>query len=484
MVRSIALLLPLLVIPLTVIASDARVRLDVESARVELGNPLHATLFTRGINRKPTISDLKPLRQSFALADVSEVMVQGEDRRLSITLYPLQSGSLTVPALNIDGHRSEPFTVEVLPATSRGIPLNVTSGISITRPWVRQQVLVTIEVITPDRFASLDVDLPQYPGLEVITIPGERVRIVTEKGERTRLRAGYALFALTPGIQSVQLPPVRYRLEGGTRRLFYPPETHLDVRALPPYIPPTLPVGKVEITSQTETDSWLMPRELAFWHIGLKADAIPPQWLPSVQRMLVSTNDIKFMPAEIYRTATPTGSGVHASNDYRIPFRPISQGWSVLPTLAVDYFDPARGMLKRAVLQPRHILVVGNTVRFILLVLALTLLALKVKKVFLRFLALWRKFRACSIAISYLEGADDANAVRAALRCYASAGSINHNLSLLEVQRKIGQGISDSDIKQLQELSYSSEQEGDFQALRQRFIEALRSQRLQFARKQ
>ena len=283
MVRGMVLLLWLL--PLTAMATDARVWIELDTQTLELGEPLRGVLYTSGIGDAPTPDDLIPLEQEFALAEIgvaetlTDRAANGDKRqRLDFTLYPRHSGTLTLPALAIADRRSAPITVEVTPAVSQGSALSVTPKLSSTRPWVRQQVLITLEVITPDRFASLEIEPPPLPGFEVTDLPGERERIETADGERTRLRAGLALFALTSGAHRLRLPPVHYRLDGGTRRIFTLPEPVLEVKALPPYVPPTLPVGKVSIGSTLETEGLLRTRELGFWHIQVQADAVPPHW--------------------------------------------------------------------------------------------------------------------------------------------------------------------------------------------------------------
>lgn len=483
MVRGMVLLLWLL--PLATMAAEPRVWIELETQTLELGEPLRGALYTSGIGDAPAPADLKPLEQEFALAEigVAETLTDGaatghKRQRLDFTLYPRRSGTLTLPALAIADRRSAPITIEVTPAVSQGVALSVTPKLSSTRPWVRQQVLVSLEVITPDRFASLEIEPPPLPGFEVTALPGERERIETVDGERTRLRAGLALFALTPGAHRLRLPPVHYRLDGGTRRIFTLPEPVLEVKALPPYVPPTLPVGKVSIGSTLETAGLLRTRELGFWHIQVQADAVPTHWLPPLQRRLVSTEDIRFLPAESDHAAQPDSRGVHARLEHRVPFTAMSNGLLALPELAVDYFDPVTGRLERVVHRPPRALALGIPAQLAAGAIVIVLLLWAAPSLWRRGIALWRRQRERRTALIALSQAADAAALRAALRRYAAADGCSANISLTEWLQRCGGDVQPEDIKTLAFASYGGCNGADLHGLRDRLLQRLQARRL------
>ncbi len=478
-----ALLLWLL--PLATMAAEPRVWIELETQTLELGEPLRGTLFTSGIGDAPTPDDLNPLEQDFALGEIgiaetlTDRAATGDKlQRLEFTLYPRRSGMLTLPALVLADHRSAPITVEVTPAFSQGVALSVTPKVSSTRPWVRQQVLVTLEVITPDRFASLEIEAHPVPGFEEIALPGERERIETTDGERTRLRSGHALFALTPGAHHVRLPPVHYRLDGGTRRIFPLPEPVLEVKALPPYVPPTLPVGKVSIGSTLETEGLLRTRELGFWHIQVQADAVPPHWLPPLQRRLVSTEDMRFLPAQSDHAAQPDSRGVHARLEHRVPFTAISNGRLVLPELAMDYFDPVTGRLQRVVHRPPSALVLGIPAQLAAGAISLLLLLWVTPGLWRWGVALCRQQRERRTALIELSQAADAATLRAALRRYAAADGGSANISLTEWLQRCGGDVQQEDITTLALASYGGCNAADLHGLRDRLLQRLQARRL------
>jgi len=469
-------------LPLTAMAADARVWVELETPTVELGQPLRGAVYTSGIEQGVARADLRPLERDFALGETAELASSrgqpeagGTQHGLSFTLYPRQSGVFTLAPLTLAGVQSEPVAITVSEAHSQGVALSVTARISSTHPWVREQVLVTLEVITPERFASLEIEPQPLPGFEVIPLPGERDRVETAEGERTRLRAGLALFALTAGSHRLALPPVRYRLEGGTRRLFPLPEPVLEVKALPPYVPPTLPVGRVSIGSRLEPEGVLGTRALGFWHIGLQADAVPPHWLPPVQRMLVTDEAIRFLPAQSDYSAAADSTGLHARAEYRVPFIPLADGRLALPALTVQYFDPSSGRLERVVHRPARPLALGLAARLAAGAVMLALLLWGAPRLWRRGIALWQRQRDRRAALLELSEAADAAALRAALRRYAAAQGGPANLSLSAWQQRYGSKDQTEEIRSLIAASYSGRQDIELHTLRKRLLQGVRA---------
>lgn len=479
MVRGLLWLLCCL--PFSTLAADARLWIELEQTSLELGQPLHGVLHARGGGSAPGGEVLQPLSREFAVQSGVLETEQADSEtdlphyRLDFTLYPRRSGTLTIPPLEFADSRSEALTVEVSPALSQGEALAVTPAISTIRPWVREQVLVTLEVITPDTLASLAIEPPELPGFEVIPLNSERERIETAQGERTRLRSGLALFALTPGSHAISLPPLRYRLDGGTRKRLPLPAFELEVKPLPPYVPPTLPVGKVSIDSSLEPRGLLRTRQLGFWHIALRADAVPPHWLPPLQPLLGSNDDVRLSPPRREYSTAADSRGVHARLDYRVPFHPLSDGRVALPELALDYFDPQSGRLERVVHRPPRPLSLGLVARLLLAALLLAVLLWSVPRVWRRGKALWRCRRERRAALIALSHAEDVAALRAALRRYAAADGSPGNITLTHWWQRHGGSLPAETMVTLAAASYGGRQDVDLPALRR----VLLSHRLQ-----
>lgn len=351
--------------------------------------------------------------------------------------------------------------------------IRVQTELSTTTPWVREAILIRMQAITPDRFASLAIEPSPLPGFELIPLAAERDYIDTPDGPRTRLRIGLALYALTAGVQKPALPAVHYRLSGGTRERLSLPQPELTVKALPPYVPPTMPVGRVAIHSQVDAPgwpgNWLNKGEMGFWHITLQADAVPAGWLPPLSSQLTASEAIRLLPAD----STADQQGVHARVDYRVPFTPLANGRAALPELRLQYFDPHTARLEWVSHRPARPLVLGLPLR---LVLAAGLLAFvlwsahKLSRWTRRRYGQWRERRA---ALNELMQASNTAGLRTALRRYAAAQHGAANLTLTQWHTQHPGKLPEELFEQLQQASYAGDHALGVEELRSRLHAAL-----------
>ncbi|OQW97557.1 MAG: hypothetical protein BWK73_54165 [Thiothrix lacustris] len=206
--------------------------------------------------------------------------------------------------------------------------------------WQRERTTLTVEVQSNDRFATLEASLPRIEGIDVQALPATNE--ASPDGKRI-LRLTWQLSAHTPGTQSIQLPTIRYNLNGRDAAQWQPPVQTLDVQALPPYLPPTIPVGHVEIESHIEPNGWLQPDHLAYWHISLYSNAVNTAQFPPILKQIQTTQGVEVFPATVGAAHEPSLQRL----DYRIPLKARSSGKLDLPTLQWHWFDPATGRLEQ-----------------------------------------------------------------------------------------------------------------------------------------
>lgn len=222
-----------------------------------------------------------------------------------------------------------------------------------TEVWQREPTVLMVEVTSSDRFATLEASPPRIDGVDVQAIPASNV--ASADGKRL-LRIGWTLFPHTPGTQQVTLPPIRYNLNGRDAMQWQAPPQTLAVKPLPPYLPPTTPVGKVTIESHIEPVGWLQPGHLAYWHIRLHSDAVTAAQFPPILKQVQAAQGVETFPATVGQGAQ--GEGMFRL-DYRIPFKPQGNGRLDLPTLQWHWFDPASGRLEQVQYEPPRPWVLG-----------------------------------------------------------------------------------------------------------------------------
>ena len=440
MVRLVIWFCCLLLLPAVALAGQ-HLQLVVADDQVELGRPVQAEILAMDFDRSLDSIELQPWKKNFGVV-IKAPAEPVEDRRwsgqavqrLRLELYPRREGQLEIaPLVFADpgrlGHRSDPHTINVISGSVAGVPLGVSVNVSQQQPWQRQQVLVTLSVTTPERFASLQAEaITGLAGFEVVLLPATRERIESE-GADTQLSIGWALFPLLAGSQTIDLPVISYRLGGREQRHYFLPPLQLDVQALPPYVPPTLPVGEVSIVSEP-VNGELQPGKLKLWNVSLQGPGVPAHWLPPLLNQIQTDESIQFLPAELARSTKPDLSGVHGEVMYQIPFKPLRSGFLQLPEFHLQYFDPITGRLMTVTHQPHQPLVLGLAWRVLFSVVSLVLLAVCgwwLLKLTRTWFVRRGHYRQAAIQIAK---AKDAQQLRAALQALAAAEGWGKNLTL------------------------------------------------------
>lgn len=245
---------------------------------------------------------------------------------------------------------------------------------SDTHVWQREAVIVEVSVQSSNKFSRLQA--------ENFTLTGSTVTALPLRVEKTKENGDYRLslrWRITPhgvGQKTIQLPRIRYSLNGANRVKWLPSAKVIDVKALPPYFPPTLPIGEVKISSHIEPEGLLTPDTLAYWHINLQSDYVTPEQFPPLLKQIKSNDSFERFPAALsVNTSFETGS---FKQDYLIPIKPKNNGRLDLPTLEWHWFNPDNARLQKLQYQPPSTFVLSKLwqviISFFLSTIALTAL--------------------------------------------------------------------------------------------------------------
>lgn len=430
MVRRLLALLALLQLSLAVAASP-RMDLFIEQAEQQLGYAFEAKLVAGGMQQNLSSIDLSPLRENFGVvieeySGTTANTPAASEQRLLMKLFPRRTGELQVPALNFSGATSSPHDVQVLPARGTAGAINLDYHLSNARPWQREQLLVTVNVSTPDKFARLEIADEQDPDYEIRTIPATK----ETRAGTTLLGSGWVIFPLQSGPQSISLPPVLYHLQGTVERRFYLPDIQLNVKSLPRYIPPLMPVGQVFIESAIDASHPLTTGETYDWTLRLHSPALLSHFLPPVLRQIGSTDTSRFLTARSKRSEEINHRGSHGEVVHSVPFQPLRTGPLRLPELRVQYFDPVAGRVVIAEYQPPQKWSIALYWQLLLgagLLLTAVLFTRTGRHYWLR----WRRRRRhMREAIEYIGAATTDRQLRQALHLIARAENWPANLSI------------------------------------------------------
>ena len=318
----------------------------------------------------------------------------------------------------------------LMPIEARAdIPV-VVSEISSNQAWQRQQIIISVKVQTDDPFARLQVDDFKQKNFSVqpfssspSTLEGKETKLYTLKKE-------WVLFPLQAGDYRLQLPRIRYRPSRGSIKTLVSPSLELAVKQLPIYVPPTMPVGRIDLKSHWEEGRIVTTKKLLQWQIEVQGEGVFQQTLPAVSRKLRSNDSLEILPIQRSEELVEHAKGVTHNATYTIPVKSLQSGRLKFPAISVQYFDPQLGKLQKVQLDTPLVFALNKWLQWIIgLVLIATfltgLLMLSQKiKVYLYKLIEKRK------ALRLLEQATSYQQIRTALNQLSTVQKMGTNLTL------------------------------------------------------
>ena len=430
--------------------------IELKQTKSEYGKPVYLKIIAEGHKSDLSLLQLDALSTQFAIdtLDFETEEIQQENgllkqqengngtsvnsrQILRLQMYPRQTGKLLIPSFALDKTSTDEVIITILDASNKGSKILLDSKLSSTNVWQREQILVTLTLSTAEQFATIKLaDLP-VDGVEITALPTKRMWTENENGGKSTITAGWSLLPLQAGLSEIELPPIEYHLNGVVRRVFHLPKTRLNIRPLPSYLPPTLPVGIVDIKSSITSDGLtssglLYTDDLAYWNISIESISLTPYWLPPILRQIQSSDDIQFFPAVSSRSMKPDSNGVHGRVDHKIPFKPLQNGFTDMPGLEIQYFDPATGRLETLVHNIKPPFSAGIIVR-LLTALFITALFLVLAMTLYRFLLRRIRYRKLhQLGILSIRQANTSTEVVTGLRLVGKAEGWPVNLSLTD----------------------------------------------------
>ncbi|MGD8999673.1 MAG: hypothetical protein PVF75_04600 [Granulosicoccaceae bacterium] len=486
MVKRWQLFIALVLYSMTLAVRAEQLVLQTDSTETELGLPIMADLYAVASEQNLGNIDLQLLQRNYGVvikqsADaVTDPRWPGQHiQHLRLWLYPSQTGEQIVPSLRLGQAQTTRQRIRVIEGKTRRGLIKFSSEVSSEAVWQRQQLLVTTTITTPDRYASLQAEAPVLRNVDVIPLPPRRE--FNADGGST-LQIGWALFPLSPGQQRIRLPAIDYRLSGVVKRKYYLPPLTIKVKALPAYLPPTIPVGKIRVSSDVTPAALLQPQRLAYWHIRLQGDKVSPLWMPPVLRQLKSDQAITFLPAGSEHSIAHAPAGIQARVSHEVPFKPADNGRTALPALRVQYFDPETARLETLRHQPQRLWVIGMGWRILLGLLLLALLSVSAKIIHDGWAAWRQRTNARRAALASLVASKDAHMLRNSLRQFACAEGWPANLSLsgwlVHWQKRYSEDEKVAGLLgELSQVSYARDQAGDIGQLKTALREAIQQAR-------
>ena len=370
--------------------NSSKLILMTDKSESIVGRPIRVDLY--GINLKTKISDVNitALKKDFGII-IDYVINNTSDNRwpnkkiqiLKFKIYPRKVGTLTIPKITTGKISTKEKTISIIK--------DKISAPSITlqthTPYERQQFTALIKVISPEPTARLSIDEKVLiNGFDSLPLSFKRKKI--KKGIY-ELQIGWSLTAIKSGQFNLELPVIDYSVSGVLRRKFHLPSQHMDIKVLPSYLPPTIPIGKISIHSIVTQQTWLRANTIAYWNIKLSGNTNSSYQLPPILRQIKTNSKINFFPANSLRSYKIQSDKLYSEVIHSIPFKPLGSGVLELPKIQLQYFDPSNGKIKTITHQMTGVFILSLYLELLLG----TIIVLIIIYIFKLTNRQWRKFK-------------------------------------------------------------------------------------------
>jgi len=409
------------------------VELNVIKKTVVYGKSLNIEVKTLTKENINISSLLKPLENNF-LYSITNSDTAKRYTRYKIKLAPLQPEINRIPSLYYKQYKTQPVNINVTsPLSKTGQPVSVKLEHINSKPWVREQTSLIVTIITTDRNIILNNKNIQHKGSKSYLIPQSSKKMLINSQVFYKHRIGWNIFFLYEQIVNLSLPEIEYIKDGVPRYKFRFRKVKLNIKKLPVYVNPTIPVGKISLSARyLELPKILLqPDMTAIIQYSLVGNGIPAKWLPSLsQKYLITHNaDINFSHITT-KLETKTTTNVLGRKLSDIAFTPKSNGLLPIKNIQLQYFDPETGLLKSVNYKHKPLLVLQGLLQIILILFMLAGIYLFISKTAC-FLGQWLKKHKHRLRCrSSLKRAETFSDIRLALQDFSMAEKWPVNVSL------------------------------------------------------
>lgn len=328
--------------PLVPFARAATLSCQVEPAQPILGQPVRWQLrATDSPQTLPTwtAANFGPDWLLHAQSTSSSGDGKGHSTQVAeVTLYPMRSGELALPALELAGSRCAVQAVQVASHAPGEQPLYLATHINPAQPMVGEPVRIELDVDSAGGL-SWDPIAAEAADASLRSLPTLATAVEVEGGSVPVERHAWSLLPWRAGETHVHFPKIAARRFG--QLLIYPPQSlELRVRLLPAYWPANLPVGRPQIALQPAPQS-LRIGQAAVLRFLIRAPGLTARMLGQILDRQATPEGLRFHAPRIHPVLGPSGEG---DGRWQVdwPLRAISRGLIHIhyPLLRIPYMDP------------------------------------------------------------------------------------------------------------------------------------------------
>ena len=302
--------------------------------------------------------------------------------RWEIELFPLKTGKLDIPSLEINGELTPKLVLDVKKYTgAQGVAANQGVFIKMSaepeHAYIGQQINIVIKLFHNIRIVNGTLSEPEAVNADIYRIGNDISYVQTIEGVRYNvLERTFALFTNAPG--EIQILPVSFRGQIETQNddessfsSFMRQvkqikragnELRLNIKDIPSSFTGKvwLPANDLRISEQySDTATELKIGDSVNRSIKILADGLPAESLP--QDLFVTENDlINIYPDKVSRSNQDIGKKLVGKLEQKFALILPKAGYVTIPELKLKWWDIDEQVEKEAVL-PERVLIVGNS---------------------------------------------------------------------------------------------------------------------------
>lgn len=333
--------------------AQAAVTLQVDSQKVQMGQPFRLTLT---LDDEAGLPDLTPLRKDFTVVgterSINYTVINGQARSVNqwiIMLMPKRTGMLTIPAIRIGQEQTAATTVEVMedqPDETQSMDepkdIMLLTEVSDEHPYVNQQVIYTVKLYYNRRLLDADYQTPEInDGLLVPLGEGRRYQKSINGIAYAVEEQQYALFPQKSGPLKIK-PPVYNALVADViprRASVKAKTTTLMVKPAPANAGTNwFPAKQVQLTeSYDEPSLRLKQGDTLTRTITVQATGAAAQLMPRLN--LQKSDEYSIYPEKPVEKTTLQADNLVGTTTLKVTYLLNKSGKIVIPELKLPWFN-------------------------------------------------------------------------------------------------------------------------------------------------
>ena len=232
--------------------------------------------------------------------------------------------------------------------------------------WQRELLTVTVSIRTKEEFSYIKPINYDNKNYKIET----HVSTKTIRGNNDFIKTMHIfIWPHEPGQQSLILKDIELVLSGRVINKYSLPSLSMDIKPLPEYLPPNLPVGQIDLNVALNNQSLIpfifLKDNISFATIQVNSRGIHPDLIPLYSNLELSDN-ITLLDSKIIENRQLDNS-FQVEQMFEIPFVTTSTGLIPVSDIKLIYFDPVKSKITTRTIESARLISLNAYTRLVIL---------------------------------------------------------------------------------------------------------------------